>query len=165
MSLTFCGQPAPAKDKSYLINNNELTCLAKNIYWEARNQSFAGQVAVGLVTLNRVKDDRFPNTICEVVYQGPHRQSWANPDQLVPLRDKCHFSWYCDGLPDDIPSYDFTAYKTATEIAELMIDDSISFYDITQGATHYHADYVLPAWSQTKEITVEIDDHIFYKWN
>ena len=35
-----------------------------------RSQGLAGQLAVSLVVLNRVKDDRFPNTICEVVHQG-----------------------------------------------------------------------------------------------
>ena len=38
-------------------------CLAKNIYFEARNEPFAGQFAVALVTLNRVHDTAFPNTI------------------------------------------------------------------------------------------------------
>ena len=49
---------------------SERECLADNIYFEARNQGFAGWVAVAQVTLNRVRDDRFPNTICEVVKQG-----------------------------------------------------------------------------------------------
>ena len=43
------------------------TCLAKNMYYEARNQGTAGWMAVTAVVLNRVNDDRFPNTICEVV--------------------------------------------------------------------------------------------------
>ena len=145
--------------------NNSITCLAKNIYWEARNQSFAGQVAVGLVTLNRVKDPRFPNTICNVVKQGPTRPSWRDPGLLVPIKNRCHFSWYCDGKSDEWPLYDVTAVNLAFDIADMLLDEKISFYDITLGATHYHADYVHPDWSETKEKTVEIDDHIFYKWN
>ena len=47
-------------------------CLARNIYFEARNEPFAGQFAVAMVTLNRVHDKQFPNTICKVVYQGIH---------------------------------------------------------------------------------------------
>ena len=46
LSLTLCAPPVQAEEDS-------LTCLATNIYWEARNQSFAGQIAVGLVTINR----------------------------------------------------------------------------------------------------------------
>ena len=56
----------------------ELICLAMNIYHEARNQSIAGQMAVALVTINRVNDHRYPNTICEVVMEGPTRVSWAD---------------------------------------------------------------------------------------
>ena len=49
---------------------DEAFCLAKNVYFEARNQPLAGQLAVISVTVNRVNDSRFPNTICGVVYQG-----------------------------------------------------------------------------------------------
>ena len=163
LSLTFCGQPVPAMDKYY--PTSDLTCLAQNIYWEARNQSFAGQVAVGLVTLNRVTDERFPNTICQVVYQGPRRPSWKDPSVTVPIKNRCHFSWYCDGKSDVWPKNDTTAINNAYDIAALLLDNNIKFYDITLGATHYHADYVYPEWVTSKEKTVEIDDHIFYKWN
>ena len=54
-------------------------CLALNMYWEAKNQSMIGQLAVGQVVMNRVEDSRFPNTVCEVVYQGQHRPSWKDP--------------------------------------------------------------------------------------
>ena len=47
-----------------------LVCLALNVYHEAKNQSFLGQVAVAQVVMNRVKDKRYPNTVCEVVKQG-----------------------------------------------------------------------------------------------
>ena len=66
-------------------------CLAKNIYFEARNEPFVGQFAVALVTLNRVHDSAFPNTICEVVYEGIHTASG------FPKKHRCQFSWYCDG--------------------------------------------------------------------
>ena len=71
-------------------------CLARNIYFEARNEPFAGQFAVAMVTLNRVYDKQFPNSICEVVYQGLHYSSGH------PKRDRCQFSWYCDGKVDDV---------------------------------------------------------------
>lgn len=160
MSLTLCEQPVPAEEYS-----NPVDCLAQNIYWEARNQSFAGQVAVGLVTLNRVADPRFPNEICNVVYQGPRMPSWSNPNISTPIRNRCHFSWYCDGISDDWPKNDKTAINLAYEIADMLLSPDIKFYDITLGATHYHADYVQPDWANSKEKTVEIDDHIFYKWN
>ena len=53
-----------------------LVCLALNIYHEARDQPFIGQVAVAQVVMNRVHDDRYPNTVCEVVKQSP-TYSWS----------------------------------------------------------------------------------------
>jgi hypothetical protein len=161
LSLTFCGNPAPAQQ----LNNQdiEITCLAQNIYWEARNQSVLGQYAVAYVTINRVNDTRFPNTICEVVQQGPKRKSWKFPFNLVPIKNRCHFSWFCDGLSDEWPDYDVLAINLAYDIAYDVIHQNQ--FDVTLGATHYHADYVQPDWAETKEKTVEIDDHIFYKWN
>jgi len=132
---------------------NENECLTDNIYFEARSQGFAGWVAVAQVTLNRVKDKRFPNTICEVVKQGLTYQSGH------PIKNKCQFSWYCDGKSDEIINT-----KIHEEIS-IMVNNYIHFgFDITDGATHYHADYVLPSWAKTKTKTIEIDDHIFYRW-
>ena len=154
---------AATAQKQYLSDGT--VCLATNIYWEARNQSFAGQIAVGLVTLNRVLDKRFPDTICEVVYQAKTRPSWKQPWIDIPIRDRCQFSWYCDGKTDDIPPYDYEAIHNAFSVAQILLDERITIVDITKGATHYHANYVSPDWAATKEKTVEIDDHIFYKWN
>ena len=55
---------------------SSIDCLTKNIYFEAKNQSTAGQLAVALVVMNRVKDKRFPNTVCGVIYEGPTYESW-----------------------------------------------------------------------------------------
>ena len=54
--------------------NDEVRCMADNMYWESRNQTFHGLLAVGQVVMNRVHDPRYPNTICEVVHQGPTRK-------------------------------------------------------------------------------------------
>ena len=166
LSLTLCALPVQAEEDS-------LTCLATNIYWEARNQSFAGQIAVGLVTINRVVDPRFPDTICDVVYEGPIKESWKTriqpdlPDNervFYPRRDRCQFSWYCDGKSDKFPHYDYESIHDAWVVAELLLNPEIKFVDITEGATHYHADYVSPEWSETLTKTTTIDNHIFYRW-
>ena len=47
---------------------------------------------------------------------------------------------------------------------EIILSEKVILLDITDGATHYHADYVFPAWRKTKTKTVEIGDHIFYRW-
>ena len=150
--------------------DKQATCLAKNMYYEARSQGLAGQLAVSLVVLNRVKDNRFPNTICEVVEDGPVRESWKTKGKVVPesqrtyypIRNRCQFSWYCDGKSDD--PKEPTTYKRLLDLALVLVYDDIQIVDFTEGATHYHADYVYPAWRKSKTKTVEIADHIFYRW-
>ena len=141
----------------------EAYCLAQNVYFEARNQPAAGQMAVMSVTINRVNDERFPNTVCGVVYEGPSRPSWKGTGEMIPIRHKCQFSWYCDGKSDEIKNKD--AFEEILLLSELVISGTMSIMDITEGATHYHADYVRPAWAETKTKTIEIEDHIFYRWD
>jgi spore germination cell wall hydrolase CwlJ-like protein len=145
---------------SAMAIDSEVSCLAQNIYHEARNQTIVGQIAVGQVTLNRVGDPRFPDTICEVVTEGPHRPSWKDPNVMIPVKNLCQFSWYCDGKSDEIRN--FVVYQEIVELAEIMIRYKV--LDITSGATHYHANYVTPAWAQTMTRTAKIEDHIFYRW-
>ena len=136
-------------------------CLALNTYHEAKNQSLVGQIATAQVVMNRVEDNRFPNTICEVVKEGPTRPSWEDPNKEYPIRHRCQFSWYCDGK-DDTPKNE-KAWKTAQDVAFLVLYDKIKL-DVTEGATHYHATYVRPSWARTKKRTTRIEKHIFYRW-
>jgi len=148
----------------------ELYCLAKNIYFEAKSEPIAGQYAVADVVLNRVKDSRFPNTICEVVYEGPLRESWQTKKQTDlddaeriyhPIRDRCQFSWWCDGKSDNIKDGD--AWRKAQEIAYRLVND-YKHRGLTEGATHYHATYVNPKWAPTLDLVGRIGTHIFYRW-
>ena len=142
--------------------DKQATCLAKNMYYEARSQGLAGQLAVSLVVLNRVKDKRYPNTICEVVHQGPTRESWKKNGIFYPIKNRCQFSWYCDGKSDE--PKEPTTYSQLYDMALDLVYGDITVVDITEGATHYHADYVFPSWRKTKTKTIEIEDHIFYRW-
>ena len=139
---------------------DETHCMALNIYHEAKNQSFVGQVAVGLVTMNRVRDHRYPNTVCEVVYQGPSRPSWKDPNKRIPIKHKCQFSWYCDGKADIIT--DIESYNIALAVAHQVLS-KYTMRDVTDGALFYHAYYVKPRWAKEKIKTVVHEDHIFYK--
>ena len=132
---------------------SERECLADNIYFEARNQGFAGWVAVAQVTLNRVRDDRFPNTICEVVKQGLTYESG------FPIRDKCQFSWYCDGK-SDTPT-ERRAWLDSQLVAHKVVHGYVK--DNTKGSIYYHANYVKPFWSKYYKHTVTLGSHIFYK--
>ena len=134
---------------------NDKECLTDNIYFEARGQGQAGWLAVAQVTLNRVQDKRFPNTICEVVKQGLTYESGD------PIKNKCQFSWYCDGKSDVMRNA--SKSQEIIKFAEYVLSTKFDL-DITDGATHYHADYVYPAWAKTKTKTIEIGDHIFYRW-
>lgn len=149
----------------------ELYCLAQNIYFEAGTESYMGKVAVAIVTLNRVRDTRFPTTVCEVVKQGPIRESWrtrqdANlPEDLrefYPVKNRCQFSWYCDGKGDD-PVFG-KGWRQSQEIAILTYILG-QHRGLLEGATHYHADYVDPSWNKTKTLITQIDRHIFYRWD
>ena len=107
--------------------DKQAVCLANNMYHEARSQGLAGQLAVSLVVLNRVKDKRYPNTICEVVHQGPVRESWKTKGKDVadsernyyPIRHRCQFSWYCDGK-DDTP-HEPTTYGALYDLSLIHI--------------------------------------------
>ena len=132
-------------------------CLALNTYHEAKNQSMVGQVATAQVVMNRVADSRYPNTVCEVVKQGP---KYKGSD--IPVRHKCQFSWFCDGKSDE-PKRDSKEWFKAQDYARIVLSGRIAL-DVTEGATHYHATYVRPAWAKTKTRTTRIEKHIFYRW-
>ncbi len=133
-----------------------LMCLALNVYHEAKNQSFMGQVAVAQVVMNRVKDARYPNTVCDVVKQAETYK--YNP--TIPIKNKCQFSWYCDGKSDK--PEEPKAWRDAMHVANGVYNGHIG--DFVEGATHYHAYYVNPSWAKVKKYVLRIDDHIFYKW-
>jgi len=132
-------------------------CLAINTYYEARNQSKAGRLATMQVVINRVYSHKFPDTICDVVTQCPTYTNWLGNEW--PVRDQCQFSWYCDGL-SDIP-VDAETFFELEELIEVFL--STDMIDITDGALYYHADYVLPVWSQDYIVTAVIDNHLFYR--
>ena len=137
----------------------QVECLAKNIYFEARNEPFAGQFAVALVTLNRVSDTAFPDTICKVVYQGIHTTDG------FPKRDRCQFSWYCDGASDEIRN--LVAFNTTQKIANLAMLQYSKLksegLDYTEGAIYYHTYEINPRWSTAYPKVGRIGDHIFYR--
>ena len=130
-------------------------CLALNIYHEARNQPVAGQIAVSEVVLNRVTDDRYPNTVCKVVRQAEYSRGSRHP-----VRWRCQFSWFCDGKSDRPEDVD--AYRWALSLSKRILNGE--FAPLVEGATHYHTVFVNPEWNIKKEKVAKIGDHIFYRW-
>ena len=133
----------------------EMWCLAQNIYYEARSSNRADRIAVADVVLNRVKDTRYPNTVCKVVKQGKQRADGSM------VRNACQFSWYCDGK-SDWPR-DLDAWVDAQQIAYNMMQWQDG-RGLTEGATHYHAKYVHPDWARSKHLIGRIGEHVFYRW-
>ncbi len=147
-------EPAPAPIEAEIkLDHKQVFCLAKNIYFEARNEPVRGQVAVAQVTLNRVESGLYPNTICKVIYD-------AKKVNGKPILNGCQFSWYCDGEPDII-KYHSEAWYRSIKIAELVMRGQHP--DVTGGALFYHADYVNPAWAKNKRLVRVIGRHLFYR--
>ena len=141
----------------------DIKCLALNIYHEARSDNLAGRVAVADVVLNRVRDNRYPNNICDVVKQAKLSQWWLDNGREVPIRNQCQFSWWCDGLSDE-PTNSSVWEESLLIATNLLIHNE--YRGITEGATHYHATYVNPRWIKDRGMHVigRIGEHIFYRW-
>ena len=162
------------------VNNDELFCLAKNIYFEARAESMQGKIAVASVVKNRIKDDKFPKTYCGVIKEGRHVESWKTrgvagvPDKdriFVPRKNQCQFSWYCDGLKDIIwiqlkdgtpIEHNKTSWRDAVNVALMVITGEVR--DNTGGALFYYAhNQVYPDWANDFTNTRVIGNHTFMK--
>jgi len=128
---------------------SEVECLAKNIYYEARNQDFLGMYAVAEVTLNRVNDRRWPNDICSVVKQR----------KVVQNQWICQFSWFCDGKSDR--PKDNYYWNVCYTVAYVVM--SQGWQGTVPADTYwYHSHKVQPYWADAYHRTAVIGDHIFY---
>jgi spore germination cell wall hydrolase CwlJ-like protein len=135
------------------VKADDFNCLVEALYHEARSEDIVPMLAVANVILNRVKHKKFPNTICEVVHQGKY---WKGN----PVRDKCHFSYWCDGRPEKFT--DMTGLIKSINVAEMSLK-GIQVRQTSQ-ATHYHAYYVTPKWASNSAFKLlgQIGTHIFY---
>lgn len=127
-----------------------LTCLARNVYFEARGEPTAGQIAVAQVTMNRKASGRFSDSVCGVVYQ----QNWD------PLRKRYvgAFSWTeLNALPEPTD----TEWQRAWKVAEAV------YYgrepSALEGALFFHANYIKPDWAKEKQLVARIGKHVFYR--
>ncbi len=127
--------------------SDDLTCLAQNIYFEARSEPLEGKLAVAHVVMNRVASRYFPETVCDVVRDGT--------DEIL---HKCQFSWYCDGKKDVVT--DKAAWSESLALANQVYWGHVN--DNSGGALWYHADYVKPFWRKAFERGPKIGRHIFY---
>ncbi len=135
------------------VKADDFDCLVEALYHEARSEDMIPMLAVANVILNRVKHKKFPNTICKVVHQGKY---WKGN----PVRDRCHFSYWCDGRPEKFT--DITGLIKSINVAEMSLK-GIQVRQTSQ-ATHYHAYYVTPKWASNSAFKVlgQLGTHIFY---
>ena len=119
-------------------------CVALAMYWEARGEGHQGMLAVGSVVLNRVEDDRFPDSACGVVYQG---------GEIPP----CQFSWWCDGKSDRPTNG--ALWASSLGLADELL--TARPRDPTRGALFFHNTSTRPPWR--REQTTRIGNHVFYR--
>jgi spore germination cell wall hydrolase CwlJ-like protein len=144
----------PVNELFTKVERPQLYCLAKNIYFEARSDNLAGRYAVADVVLNRVKDRRYPETICKVIHQG-EKDASGNMK-----KNRCQFSWYCDGVADIALNQE--KWNEAQTVAFQIVTKG-SFRGLTEGANHYHATYVNPSWNKSMDYIGQIGAHKFFR--
>jgi len=127
----------------------QLDCLARNIYFEAAREPFEGKVAVAQVTINRTESGKFPTDICKVVYQK----------NIFMEKVVCQFSWYCESPAKFKPMHK-EAYDECMAVAKKVLLEGFRLDGLNE-AMYYHATYVSPGWG--KEKIAKIGNHIFYK--
>ncbi|HQS70146.1 MAG: cell wall hydrolase [Novosphingobium sp. 28-62-57] len=120
--------------------SKDLECLAGAVFFEAKSESLAGQLAVGRVIVARANSGRFPASYCGVVFQ---------PSQ---------FSFVRGGAMPAI-NRDSRAWQTAVRIAKIA--DEGEWKSPVEGAMFFHAAYVSPRWGKTR--MAKVDGHIFYR--
>jgi spore germination cell wall hydrolase CwlJ-like protein len=163
------------------VDPKELMCLARNIFFESRGEPEAGKIAVGVVTLNRVEDPRFPKTVCEVVKQKTtvkrpreviHKETvkvgfFKIPEtrtRKVTVIDKktvCQFSWVC-AVTKRINKDTDDSWTESLDVAQRLLEGEHDTHKEKLGdILYFHATYVNPMWVGLKR-TIKIGGHIFY---
>jgi spore germination cell wall hydrolase CwlJ-like protein len=138
------------------LNEQDVYCLTRNAYYEAKGDSQMSQIAVTHVVLNRMKDPGFPKSACDVVYQKTKHEA----------KTTCQFSWTCDRrLMGQLAPQESDIWQDSLE----SVRQALKMYyhrnvDVTQGSTFYHAHYVNPQWRGVERVTT-IGSHIYYKVN
>jgi spore germination cell wall hydrolase CwlJ-like protein len=131
---------------------NEVGCLAEAMYYEARGEGLDGQEAVAEVILQRTRDGNYPRTICGVVHQG-----------VQPGRLDCQFSFACDG--SIVKPKEAIAWDSTRLLAQRIVSGAAKLANRTGHAVAYHSATMTPAWAGTMEKTIQIGNHVFYRWS
>jgi spore germination cell wall hydrolase CwlJ-like protein len=164
------------------LSDKDVDCLARNIFYEAGSEPIEGKVAVGMVTINRTQDERYPQNICGVVRQRtvvtvPQQVTevrtvkpniFSPPKQVIETRTAWvqkviyQFSWVGQRnirIREDDPRW-IESRAVAEELARGGYE---TWQEKYSEAMNFHAVYVNPGW-KLKRIG-RVGNHIFYKGN
>ena len=142
-------EPQESSQITTAMRERQLSCLSKNIYYEAGSEPFEGKVAVAQVTLNRVNSGKFPEDICQTIYQK----------NVVYEKVICQFSWACDRDSGARPPNNAN-YRESQEVAKKVLLEDFRLPAL-KDAMYFHGDYINPGWKREK--ITKIGRHIFYK--
>ena len=136
ITATLQAETNHEQSQTQTLSKAQLECLSKAAYFESKGESDAGMLAVIHTTLNRVKDTRFPNTICGVVYQKS-QFVWTKHNPKVKEKDQ---------------------YERAKRLAQEAVDGKHK--DTSRGALFFNSLHKQPKGTVC---TVRIGGHSFYK--
>lgn len=166
---------------TFKFTERDEECLARNIFHEAGNEPEEGKVAVGMVTINRVRSGQFEKTICgvvnqrtvrvrtrEVVHTETVQRGWfGRPEQVtkkeivvtsVPV---CQFSWACAFVR--IPKVSDSRWEDSQRIARALLNGEYTQWGAKyEKAMYFHATNIRPAWANQKPFLTRIGGHLFY---
>jgi N-acetylmuramoyl-L-alanine amidase len=143
--LFKAGWPLYALVDKYATNaalDEQTSCLATAVYFEARGETAEGQLAVARVVMNRAASGRYPPDWCGVVKQ-PAQFSFVRHGQF-PYADTASSAW-----------------QRAEAIAQLAAANIVPSVDVD--VLWYHATYVAPSWGHRLSKVEKIGAHIFYR--
>ena len=166
---------------TFKVTSKDEECLAHNIYYESQGESEEGKAAVGIVTINRVKDGGFGKTICAVVNQ----RTMFVRSTVVPTTEYvqtgffggttpvvknrtvisyvpvCQFSWVCAFVR--VPKFSNPAWEESQRVARELLKDGYTEYRAKYGeALYFHSNGVRPPWAVTKNFVAKVGGHTFY---
>lgn len=161
-----------------VVDVKEVACLAKNIFFEAGSEPEEGKVAVGLVTINRSQDPRFPKTLCGVVDQKVTRDIarqgtvekktvWGKKVETQTVWSKltiCQFSWRCMFVKN--PKSQDERWVESQRVAHELLANPDQYADLRSkydGALYFHATGIRPTWARQKQEIGRIGGHRFYQ--
>jgi spore germination cell wall hydrolase CwlJ-like protein len=165
----------------FAYSSKDVECLARNIFFEAGSEPEEGKAAVGIVTINRVKN-HFASSICQVVNQRAQfthtrtetsvheiKRNWySKPEQVKTTKIVftktaiCQFSWTCERHKKSVQSDQ--RWEESHRVAEQLLDNG--YPDLTDkysSAMYFHATRIRPSWAKQKHVVAKVGGHIFYE--